>query len=67
MDSYNTCAGQLLDLYLNSREKPREPVFLRAATAEEMAYFTKAGIVPIKVPPMKKPFLQELLSKISQV
>lgn len=63
MDPYKKCAGHLLDLWA----QPREPVFLRAATAEELAYFAKAGIVPIKVPPMKKPFLQELLTKISRV
>jgi len=63
MDPYKKCAGQLLDLLL----QPHEPVFLRAATAEELAYFAKAGIVPIKVPPMKKPFIQELLTKISRV
>jgi hypothetical protein len=65
MDPYKKCAGQLLDLWL--QPVLREPVFLRAATAEELAYFAKAGIVPIKVPPMKKPYLQELLTKISRV
>lgn len=61
MDPYKKCAGHLLDLWAQGA------VFLRAATAEELAYFAKAGIVPIKVPPMKKPFLQELLTKISRV
>lgn len=61
MDPYKKCASQLLDLYI--QERPREPVFLRAATASELEYFAKAGIVPIKVPPMKKPFLQELLAR----
>ena len=65
MDPYKKCASQLLDLYI--QERPREPVFLRAVTAEELEYFAKAGIVPIKVPPMKKPFIQELLTKISRV
>ena len=65
MDPYKKCAGQLLDLLL--QHVPQGSVFLRAATADELAYFAKAGIVPIKVPPMKKPFLQELLTKISRV
>ena len=63
MDSYNKCAGQLLDLFLNVQEKPSEPVFLRAATPAELLYFAKAGIVPIKVPAMKKPFIEELLNR----
>lgn len=68
MDPYKKCAGQLLDLWLQPLlDQPRGSVFLRAATADELAYFAKAGIVPIKVPPMKKPYLQELLTKISRV
>jgi hypothetical protein len=66
MDS-SKCAGQLLDLFVNVHEKNRESIFLREATPEELMWFKSRGIVPIKVPPLKKPFLQELLGKVHPV